>query len=115
MTARLDTFQVDLLARDLIASAAAAAVFADDVVAETGSAVYADAYASAPRLTGALAESTGLAVGEGGFEVGVGVDYGGFVEFGTSDTAPQPFLGPAFDAHVGAVEAELLAVAVATL
>lgn len=26
--------------------------------------------------------------------VRVGVDYAGFVEYGTSDTAPQPFAGP---------------------
>jgi len=47
----------------------------------------------APVLTGALRNSiTTIPTG-----VIVGVDYGAYVEYGTSDTAPQPFVGPAVD------------------
>jgi HK97 gp10 family phage protein len=47
--------------------------------------------ANAPVLTGALRSSI-QPDGEG---VVVGVPYGSFVEYGTSNTAPQPFAGPA--------------------
>lgn len=45
----------------------------------------------APVATGALRAS--IQATDDGVEVGV--DYGAFVEYGTSDTAPQPFAGPA--------------------
>ena len=53
----------------------------------------ADAQSRVPVLTGALRDSIGP--DEDGF--GAGADYAGYVEFGTSDTAPQPFIGPAAD------------------
>jgi HK97 gp10 family phage protein len=46
---------------------------------------------NAPVRTGALRDS----IRETNDGVEVGVPYGGFVEYGTSDTAPQPFVGPA--------------------
>lgn len=46
--------------------------------------------ALAPSRTGALRAS--IHTTKEGVEVGV--DYGAFVEYGTSDTAPQPFAGP---------------------
>jgi HK97 gp10 family phage protein len=45
---------------------------------------------NAPVDTGALRDS----IRETGDGVEVGAPYGGFVEYGTSDTAPQPFVGP---------------------
>lgn len=48
----------------------------------------------APRQTGALADSIHQ---DASGNVVVGVPYGGFVEYGTSDTAPQPFMRPAVD------------------
>lgn len=50
---------------------------------------------TAPRLTGALAASI-RQVEPGGIEIGV--DYWPYVERGTADTAPQPFIGPAISA-----------------
>lgn len=47
----------------------------------------------APVLTGTLRES--IVADEDGF--GSDVDYAAFVEYGTSDTAPQPYMGPAGD------------------
>jgi HK97 gp10 family phage protein len=44
--------------------------------------------------TGATRDSIGPD-GEDGY--GAGTDYAGWLEFGTSDTAPQPFIGPSSD------------------
>jgi HK97 gp10 family phage protein len=46
---------------------------------------------NAPVLTGALRDS--IEVTDDG--VVVGVPYGPFVEYGTADTSPQPYAGPA--------------------
>jgi HK97 gp10 family phage protein len=61
--------------------------------------------------TGATRDSI-EATGEGGkWEVGPTVPWGGFLEFGTVDTAPQPYMGPAADAHAGELVSELKEVA----
>ena len=41
-----------------------------------------------------VAQSGGLSV-----EIGPTANYGGFVEYGTSRMAPQPYMGPAADIH----------------
>jgi HK97 gp10 family phage protein len=58
----------------------------------------------APVDTGALRNSinttvSSMASGSASAEVGPEVRYGGWVELGTHRTAPQPYLGPAFDRH----------------
>jgi hypothetical protein len=53
----------------------------------------ADARSRVPVLTGTLRDS--IEVDEDGY--GSDVDYAAFVEFGTSDTAPQPYIGPSSD------------------
>jgi HK97 gp10 family phage protein len=53
----------------------------------------ADAKTRVPVLTGTLRDSIGP--DEDGY--GAGAPYAPFVEFGTSDTAPQPFIGPSSD------------------
>jgi len=50
----------------------------------------------APVDTGALRDS----IRETSDGVEVGVDYGVYVEFGTSDTAPQPFVAPAVNRNI---------------
>lgn len=50
-----------------------------------------DALTRVPVLTGTLRDSIGED-GEGGY--GADTDYAAYVEYGTSDTAPQPFIGP---------------------
>jgi hypothetical protein len=52
-----------------------------------------DAKTRVPVLTGELRDSIGP--DEDGY--GAGADYAPFVEYGTSDTAPQPFIGPSAD------------------
>lgn len=60
----------------------------------------------APVNTGALRASIGVEyVGDGrssvmGAVIRPTVDYGEFVEFGTSRMAPQPYLMPAFERHM---------------
>lgn len=49
----------------------------------------------APKDTGALAESIEAKGNGATWTVEVGVDYGGFVEFGTRYMDAQPYLGPA--------------------
>jgi HK97 gp10 family phage protein len=54
----------------------------------------ADAKSRVAVDTGATRDSIGPD-GEGGY--GADTDYAGFLEFGTSNTAPQPFIGPSAD------------------
>jgi HK97 gp10 family phage protein len=54
----------------------------------------ADAKSRVAVDTGATRDSIGPD-GEGGY--GADTDYAEFLEFGTSDTAPQPFIGPSAD------------------
>lgn len=62
-----------------------------------GSEVERRAEARAPRRTGALAASITSHRIKDGVETTVGVDYGAYVEYGTSDTPAQPFLRPALN------------------
>lgn len=50
---------------------------------------------NAPVLSGALRDSIHVESDGDDHAVVVGVDYGAFVEFGTSRMAAQPYLGPA--------------------
>lgn len=68
-----------------VASAAAVDALGDDVALA--------ARLNAPVDTGALADSIRNDRGH----VTVEVDYAAYVEYGTSDTPPQPFLRPAAD------------------
>lgn len=65
----------------------------------------------APRDTGALANSVSHSYSRGGNtlrgEVGPTVNYGGFVERGTSRMRAQPYLRPATDAVLPGYEAAL--------
>lgn len=57
------------------------------------------AQALVPVDTGNLKNSIGVDFDSDdyGFEAGATANYGGYVEFGTSRMAPQPYLGPAFE------------------
>lgn len=96
-----DTSQIRALSASIRATQATAPKRAGDAVIKAVADTKRDAQALAPVDTGALRSSmsgttvrnvTG-AVGE----VGPTVDYGLFVELGTSRAPGQPFLGPAFD------------------
>lgn len=76
--------------RAVALGAATAAIVAAEVQS-----IEADAERGAPRDTGELAGSVnGTASGTSG-EVEATARHSGFVEFGTSDTPAQPFMGPA--------------------
>lgn len=68
------------------------------------------AKAAAPVDTGALKSSISTTFeGDGRFGsmsavIGPTVDYGIWQELGTSAQPPQPYLGPAFDQNIGAVQ-----------
>lgn len=75
------------------------------VVRKTAADIEATAKAFAPVDTGALRNSIGHDV-EGGAGsrviealIGPTVEYGPYVEFGTSRMAPRAFMGPALDRH----------------
>lgn len=84
----------------------------------TALAIQNDAKALAPvGDTGDLRDSITVRVtGDGrtgtmAVEVGPTIEYGFYQEFGTSDMAPQPFLGPAFDANAPKYTAALATIA----
>ena len=93
---------LDHLADDVIEQAEAA-------VKKTALDIEATGKAFAPVDTGALRNSIGHDI-EGDLrrsgrieaEIGPTVEYAPFVEFGTSRTAPQAFMGPALDRHTPA-------------
>ncbi|UAL31547.1 HK97 gp10 family phage protein [Nocardioides rotundus] len=112
MGARLDQSQLERFAVDLHAAGSRADVRLGQAVRRFVFEVEAAAKVTAPVDTGALRSSIGGAsktgVGRHVGAVDATVGYAGFVEYGTSTQAPQPFLGPAFDGAVpGLVQAAL--------
>lgn len=112
------------LAVDLSVAGARALPLATVAVTKTAVEIAAAAKAprdqgGAPRATGNLANSIGWEVHSGGgaveAEVGPTADYGGFVEYGTSRMAPQPYMGPAFDRCSPGLAAALAIAASSTL
>jgi len=83
-------------------------------VQKTCADIKADAAATAPYRLGDLSSSIGYETRElaGAVigEVGPTVEYGGYVEYGTSRMAPQPYMGPAFDRHAPSLEQALAAI-----
>lgn len=78
----------------MFARAALAAVEAENAMKSVlAQEVEAGAKAQAPVLTGALRDS----IAAGPDNVTVGVEYAGFVEYGTVNMPPEPFLRPAAD------------------
>lgn len=109
----LDTSQWRLVAGQVsAASGRVGAASAADVRAAAAE-IEAGASAGAPRLTGALAASYSTEItGSGSYRtmvarIGSDLDYAPFVEEGTSDTSPQPHLGPAFDRVLPSFEAAI--------
>lgn len=85
------------------------------VTAETAEKVAADARGRVPERTGLLAstirtEKASATAGVVGATVAAGggsVDYAGFVEYGTSRMAPQPYMRPAVDRALPAWESSV--------
>lgn len=93
----IDTSQLDALEAEVAAAAVRAVPAASAAVEKTAQETAELARQLAPVDTGALRGS--ITVESGGLtaEVGSDLEYAGYVEYGTSDTAPQPYMGPAAD------------------
>lgn len=93
---------------DLTKAGLKAHALAVQVVQKTAADITADAKSFAPVDTGNLKNSIGYDLfnkqGDVGAEIGPTASYGIHQEFGTSRMAPQPFLNPAFDRHIGNFE-----------
>lgn len=97
--ADFDFTEVARLAVELDNATNTMQAMAKSAVKKTGLDTVAQAQALAPVDTGALKNSIGVDFDADGygFEAGPTVNYGGYVEYGTSRMAPQPYLGPAFE------------------
>jgi HK97 gp10 family phage protein len=94
-----DMSEVNALARDLDAAGPRAVERSQVVVGKTGHDTVSDAETLVPVDTGNLKNSLGVDFDDDGlgFEAGTAVDYGRYVEYGTSRMSPQPYMHPAFD------------------
>lgn len=90
-----DTSEVDALANDLAAAPIKVTAKTTGVVRKVARETQRNAQRFAPVLTGALRDSiTSHAYGLHA-EISANIRYSGYVEFGTSDTRPQPYMRPA--------------------
>jgi HK97 gp10 family phage protein len=92
-----DMSEVDRLANDLAVAPAKVAAKTPAVEHRTAEAVAHDAEILSPKLTGYLSQNIEVH----GSQAIAMARYSGYVEWGTSDTAPQPFMRPAADRNVG--------------
>ncbi|AJR18466.1 hypothetical protein GUY44_07135 [Pimelobacter simplex] len=122
----IDLTEIDHLAADLRSAPARVEPAVDAEVGRGGYRVQGRAQVNAPKDTGTLASSITTDLGHLSYEVGPEVNYGGFVEEGTSGPYPienafglgilvmhpgidpQPYLGPAFDADLSRTERGIL-------
>ena len=117
MSYTIDTSELRKLAADLDLESARVGRDVAQAVRESGERVRDDAKGRAPVRTGKLAGSIGVdTYGDGrsaGMTVVVGPSehYGLFVERGTSKMAPEPFMGPAFEAEAPKLEAAIADIA----
>lgn len=100
----------EAFAAALRAHGAAVITGASSVIAEVGSEVERLAASKAPHDTGALAagiQSTMASTVNPRVTIESTVDYGGYVEFGTSSQSPNPYLNPALDECIPVAESRL--------
>lgn len=105
--------QLNSLTADLTRVPATAKRITSAAIRKTAFDIRATAQAFAPVDTGTLKGSIGaspigqdraLRVGDLDAEIGPTVDYGAYVEFGTSQHGPAAYMGPAFDRHAPELE-----------
>lgn len=120
MYVSIDVSEVHALARDLQAGADHVEPAVQRAVARNGHKVVGTGQVFAPVDTGALKSSISVDVGVLEYEAGPTVEYGAYVELGTAGPyeirnpwgwgddvvvmhpgiAPEPYMGPAFDANL---------------
>jgi HK97 gp10 family phage protein len=93
----IDASEVYHLAADLAAAPAKVEGKSAKAVTSTAHSTQRDAQRFAPVLTGRLRESITVRASGLTAEVVADAPYAEYVEYGTSDTAPQPFMRPAAD------------------
>lgn len=99
-----DVTEVHKLGHDLEHGSAAVEGKVERIVVKSAYDVLGTAQALVAVDTGLLKSDLSLDIDGLEAEIGPGVDYGEFVELGTSRMAAQPYLGPAFDRHVDKFE-----------
>lgn len=101
---------LELLAAEFRAAGPRAVARSKVVLKKTAIDIEANAKAIAPVDFGNLKRSIGhsdmrfLSATNLAVEIGPTVDYGGYVEHGTSTQAPQAYMGPSLDRHSGPFE-----------
>lgn len=101
MDVTFDTSALNAVVADLGKAPARIVPLARRVVVKAAADMERDAKAFAPVDTGALRNSIGTSLSGLSAEIGPTVNYGAFVELGTSRMGPRAYLGPAFDRHAG--------------
>lgn len=91
----VDASQVRALATEFGRAATTVGARAERIIADTARDIELDAQALAPVDDGELRESISSDVRGLQAEIGASVRYAHYVEYGTSDTEPQPYMGPA--------------------
>lgn len=109
MRVSFDTRQIERLDRDIETAADTIGARVQQVIMRTGYDTVAAAQARCPVRTGHLRSTIGVDISPDGlgFEVGATARYAGYVEFGTTRMAPQPYLMPAFNQRVGIATRQL--------
>ena len=99
MAFTIDTSQLNRLTADLLKSESTAKKMASLAIRKTALDCQASAQRRAPVDTGALRNSIGTEFGDSGMSALIGptVNYGAYVEFGTSRMSAQPYMSPAMD------------------
>lgn len=104
----IDASELEQFGHDISQMGAQAHTKAVQVVGKTAADITADAKINAPVDTGNLKGSIGYDMtrdgGSIGAEIGPTASYGIHLEYGTSRMAPQPYLNPAFDKHIGSFQ-----------
>jgi HK97 gp10 family phage protein len=103
MRVRFDTRQINRLHDDIEAAADTIIPRTQNVIMKTGYDTVTAAQVRCPVRSGHLKSTIGVDIDMDGlgFEVGATAEYAGYVEFGTTKMAPQPYLMPAFNQRVG--------------